>query len=155
MVVPRYPPFPPTRFPIHFTLPQRYMCVGGMTVIVLLPGNLGSKPPGPPMALPAGGRVTVQLSCRKAYTSYGSDGDGENACPMSSSHPPPPPPLSQHITDSRNSGSLPRRHAAELSSFPWLRAGHSVHLGRNQSAAGRLYDIQCKHAVRLGAVPGL
>lgn len=32
-------------------------------------GNLGRKPTGAPMSLPAGGSVTVELSCNKAYTS--------------------------------------------------------------------------------------
>lgn len=32
-------------------------------------GNLDKKPTGSPMALPAGGSVTVELACNKAYTS--------------------------------------------------------------------------------------
>lgn len=32
-------------------------------------GNLDKKPTGSPMALPAGGSVTVELACNKAYSS--------------------------------------------------------------------------------------
>lgn len=32
-------------------------------------GNLNKKPTGSPMALPAGGSVTVELACNKAYSS--------------------------------------------------------------------------------------
>lgn len=44
-------------------------------------GNLGKAGSGTPMELPAGGSVSLELSCNKRFTSYGSDGDGTTACP--------------------------------------------------------------------------
>ncbi|RPA98525.1 hypothetical protein L873DRAFT_1032902 [Choiromyces venosus 120613-1] len=34
-------------------------------------GNLNQKPTGPPMSLPAGGTVTVEIACNKDFTSFG------------------------------------------------------------------------------------
>ncbi|KAG0137833.1 hypothetical protein HOY82DRAFT_546832 [Tuber indicum] len=44
-------------------------------------GNLDKKPTGQPMSLPAGGVATLEIACNKDFTSYGSQGDGRNACP--------------------------------------------------------------------------
>ncbi|KAH8154297.1 uncharacterized protein LAJ45_02065 [Morchella importuna] len=43
-------------------------------------GNIG-KSTGEVMELPAGGSVSLELSCNKQFTSYGNAGDGSTACP--------------------------------------------------------------------------
>ena len=107
------------------------------------------------MSLPAGGKVTVQLVCEKKFTSYGKNGDGKSTCPTDSTLPLAPFTLNHHMTDPPNSTILPRRRTSGPKEIAWLRASHSIQFGRDQSVAGRLYDIQREHTVRLGTAPGL
>jgi hypothetical protein len=44
-------------------------------------GLLSSPTPSSVFSLPAGGSVTVETACRRAYSSYGNEGDGKDGCP--------------------------------------------------------------------------
>jgi hypothetical protein len=44
-------------------------------------GDLSKPTPSSVFTLPAGDSITVETACRRAYSSYGSEGDGKDGCP--------------------------------------------------------------------------